>query len=111
MMSEDVREVALIPGEEAELAVIEETGQEDDLAVIEQTGEDDDLAVIEQGEELALIPEDQGDLENQGDQVESVLNRRVVDGKTQYLVKWLGYETTENSWEPEENLYNCQEKV
>ena len=36
--------------------------------------------------------------------VEKILNKRKVRGKTQYLVKWLGYEDKENSWELAENL-------
>ena len=36
--------------------------------------------------------------------VEKILNKREVRGKTQYLVKWLGYEDKKNSWEPAENL-------
>ena len=36
--------------------------------------------------------------------VKKILNKRKVRGKTQYLVKWLGYEDKENSWELAENL-------
>ena len=33
------------------------------------------------------------------------------DTRHEYLVKWLGYEHSENTWEPENNLQNCQEKL
>lgn len=36
--------------------------------------------------------------------VEKILNKRIVDGRTQYLLKWNGYSNAENSWEPVENL-------
>ena len=44
-------------------------------------------------------------------EVESVLAQRVVRGRRQFLVKWLGYGDWENSWEPEENLANAQDKL
>ena len=31
--------------------------------------------------------------------------------KRQYLVKWLGYDESNNTWEPEENLANSPELV
>ncbi|KIW99342.1 uncharacterized protein Z518_11417 [Rhinocladiella mackenziei CBS 650.93] len=36
--------------------------------------------------------------------VEKILKRRVMRGTPQYLIKWLGYDDCENSWEPEANL-------
>ena len=41
--------------------------------------------------------------ENEYD-VEKILDEKKVTGKTQYLVKWLGYEGKENSWELAENF-------
>lgn len=40
--------------------------------------------------------------------VEKIVSKKVVEGKTQYLLKWKGYDSDENTWEPEENL-DCQD--
>lgn len=40
-------------------------------------------------------------------EVERVLASRIVRGKTEFLVKWLGFGDHENSWEPAENLGNA----
>ena len=40
--------------------------------------------------------------------VEKIVSKKVVGGKTQYLLKWKGYDSDENTWEPEENL-DCQD--
>ena len=44
-------------------------------------------------------------------EVEEVLAKRKRYGKIQYLVKWLGYPNSENTWEPIENLSNADTKV
>jgi len=40
-------------------------------------------------------------------QVENILKKRMISGKTHYLVKWKEYNTSENTWELKENLLNC----
>jgi hypothetical protein len=44
-------------------------------------------------------------------EVEEVLAYRLYYRKLQYLVKWLGWPSYKNSWEPVENLTNTKEAV
>jgi len=37
-------------------------------------------------------------------EVEEIVQKKVLKGKTQYLIKWKGYDHGDNTWEPEENL-------
>jgi hypothetical protein len=44
-------------------------------------------------------------------EVEIILDERMSRGVRQYYVKWLGFPSEENTWEPEDHLQNAQEKV
>jgi hypothetical protein len=42
-------------------------------------------------------------------EVEKILEKKTIGGKSQYLVKWKGYSLNASTWEPEENLTHCTE--
>ena len=45
-------------------------------------------------------------------EVESVVSKRdTEEGKVEYLVKWKGYDASDNTWEPVENLESSQELI
>ena len=44
-------------------------------------------------------------------EVEKILNKRKVQGKDKYLVRWKGFIVEGNTWESKEKLENVQELV
>ena len=40
-----------------------------------------------------------------------VSKRDTKEGKVEYLVKWKGYDVSDNTWEPVENLESSQELI
>jgi hypothetical protein len=44
-------------------------------------------------------------------EVDKILGHRGSQHSREYLVKWKGYADAENTWEPESNLNNCQQKI
>jgi len=43
--------------------------------------------------------------------VEKILNKRTIQGKKKFLVRWKGYTAEEDTWESRENLENAKELV
>jgi hypothetical protein len=41
-------------------------------------------------------------------EVEAIVSKKAIKRKTFYLVKWQGYPSSENTWEPIENLENVK---
>jgi hypothetical protein len=44
-------------------------------------------------------------------EVEQILDNKRVSEKPYYLMKWKGYNTLENTWEPIKNLIGCHQLV
>jgi len=42
--------------------------------------------------------------------VEKILAKRMVKGQAEYFLKWVGFDDTENTWEPRKNL-DCEELI
>jgi len=45
------------------------------------------------------------------DEVESIIAKRIINGELKYRVKWKNYDSSENTWEPEENLHGCRDML
>jgi len=46
-----------------------------------------------------------------GEEVEKIINKRMVRGREKFLVRWKGYTVEEDTWESRENLENAKELV
>jgi len=81
--------------------------------------DEEDEEVIEVIEAVAVAmdtdapdaPDDSEDSEDSDDPdkiytVERILKDKTVKGKKRYLVKWEGYDSSHNSWEPPESFYD-----
>jgi hypothetical protein len=44
-------------------------------------------------------------------EVEAILAANVIDGQLYYLVKWTGFETDLNAWEPLSNMDHCEQRL
>lgn len=44
-------------------------------------------------------------------EVERIFDKRIINKKVQYLVKWKNFDDSENSWEPEKNLNGALQAV
>ena len=56
--------------------------------------------------------EQQNTIVSDGDEyaVESILeSKTMLEGETQYLIKWKGYDDSGNTWEPKSMLDGCSE--
>lgn len=50
------------------------------------------------------------DFKRENHVVDTVLARRIINGKKEYLVHWRGFSHDENTWEPV-NLLECQQLI
>jgi hypothetical protein len=44
-------------------------------------------------------------------EVETILDKRILRNRPQYLIKWMGYPLHDATWEPLENLENAKETI
>ena len=51
------------------------------------------------------------DREHEFFEVEDILDGKCKNGKWEFLVSWKGYSARDNSWEPEENILNCEHLI
>jgi ribonuclease HI len=56
-------------------------------------------------EEIEVLPQEEEY------EVEEILDAKTVNGEIRFLTKWKGYDDNENSWEPRENLVNCDDEL
>ena len=60
------------------------------------------------GKHFAKPPPDLID-DEESYEVEAILNHRRIQNRFQYLIKWQGYPSSENTWEPEQHLTNANQ--
>ncbi len=57
------------------------------------------------------IPENYLQDPNSEYEIQKILDDDTIDGQRHYLIKWKGFNTSENTWEPPEHLTHCQDLI
>ncbi|KAL1960957.1 hypothetical protein VTO42DRAFT_4845 [Malbranchea cinnamomea] len=69
------------------------------------------VSLLEKADQNVKSPRVEIETDEQEYKVERILDRRRINRKIHYLVKWKGYPTSENTWETIEHLQNAREMV
>merc|ERR550519_1081162 len=60
---------------------------------------------------IVMMESEDSESETETFEVEKILEKRVQEDVTEYLIKWVGFDKEEdNTWEPVSNL-DCSEKI
>jgi hypothetical protein len=43
--------------------------------------------------------------------VEEIVDKKIENGTVKYLVKWVGWDSKSNTWEPIKHLHNCRDMI
>ena len=79
----------------------ESESEQDELNPKDTAGGEEDVATAAANDDEEEVPEEEAE---EVFTVDAIIKSRKRAGKTQYLVKWEGYDESDNTWEPAENI-------
>ncbi|KAL6077822.1 Chromobox protein 1 [Balamuthia mandrillaris] len=89
----------------------EHTEKNESKKKMDEEEEEEEEEEAEESEEEEAEGEEEGEEEEAEEEfeIENILDCRTNKGIKEYLVKWKGYPSSQNTWQPESDLTNCQE--
>jgi len=102
-----LNDLQIVKGRESELENDDTQKDREDKSMENmQNGDKESKKQLENGDAEADESSEENEDEEEDYDVEEIINY----SKGKYLVKWAGWESIHNTWEPQENL-NCREKL